>query len=425
MLQEEFAETSFYRKTVDRRKESPYYFIVTATKTQNWNEALLLFVICFLPFFRGIRFVTFLALQDVLVLTVVIWIFLAKFSFYKKYIPAFALTFLVTGVLILQTFIVSDDTFHSTVNILKCLNCYLFLPLVLLYLSRLENAYQFGVSGFIFGAIFSSLVSILGVNGLLVSSSRVSGYAGDPVMYSILLSFALCYLISNDASILKWTIASRLVAILLISIEILRTGSGSGIAITGLGVFITRVFFRAQSMRRKTSFMDFGIVMILWIVWKSDFANTTKERIQIILNPKTSYSMSTSSGHSTIESRILSIKHAFVMIRERPILGRGFSLNAQLTDLGIQPHNYFVLAWLTGGLLLLSCTLLFLCFNLKLMLISLRYRDSIVIITQIATFFALMSEPILWDCGFFTALMLLLVKNRKLNQGNLIIKKLH
>jgi hypothetical protein len=398
---------------------------VSTNSVQNKVEALLLCSICFLPFFRGIRFVTFLSLQDVLILCTITWILLTKYAFYKEYLFAIGLAVFITGILILQTFIVSDNTFNSTVNILKCLNCYLFLPLVLLYLTRLKDSYHLGVTSYVIGAVFSSLITMFGISESSKSISRISGFAGDPVMYSILLSFALCYLISNDPSVLKKSLTLRLLAVSLISIEILRTGSGSGLAITVLGVFFARVLLRGGGTRKASSIMDFGIVVVLWFVWNSDYANTTKERMQVILNPQAGYSHSTNSGGSTIESRVLSIKYAIELIQEQPILGSGFSFNSQLTDLGIQPHNYFILAWLTGGVLFLSCTLVFFFWNLRQSLVSYQKRDSIVMITQVGVFFALMTNPILWDGGFFTALLIILLKERRLLPNNLATEKLH
>jgi len=388
-------------------------------------ESLLMCLICFLPFFRGVRFVTFLSLQDLLILFTVSWIFLTKFYFYRKYLPIVGLAIFITGVLVLQTLMVSDDPFQSTVNILKCLNCYLFLPLVLLFLVQLKGNFQLGIYSYISGAVASSIITLLGFTGSSTSVSRISGFAGDPVMYSILLSFAVCYLMSDTSLILKIPLVLRLLALAIIFIEILKTGSGSGLVIVVLAVFFARIVLRTRRTGQRTLFIDFGILILLGLAWTSNFANTTKERIEMIINPRTGYSLSTSSGHSTIESRIVSIQHAITQISEHPILGSGFSFSAQLTDLGFQPHNYFILAWLTGGVLLLSCTLVFLAWNIKRFLISCKRKDLMVVTTQAGTFFALMTNPILWDGGFFTALFVVLLKGNELLHDSSVTKKLH
>jgi hypothetical protein len=320
---------------------------------------------------------------------------------------------------------VSDDPFQSTVNILKCLNCYLFLPLVLLFLVQLKGNFQLGIYSYISGAVASSIITLLGFTGSSTSVSRISGFAGDPVMYSILLSFAVCYLMSDTSLILKIPLVLRLLALAIIFIEILKTGSGSGLVIVVLAVFFARIVLRTRRTGQRTLFIDFGILILLGLAWTSNFANTTKERIEMIINPRTGYSLSTSSGHSTIESRIVSIQHAITQISEHPILGSGFSFSAQLTDLGFQPHNYFILAWLTGGVLLLSCTLVFLAWNIKRFLISCKRKDLMVVTTQAGTFFALMTNPILWDGGFFTALFVVLLKGNELLHDSSVTKKLH
>jgi len=383
---------------------------------QSKFELLSLSLICALPFYRSVRFVTYASLQDILVIIIFIWIVLTKFAFYRKYLVLMYLAFFITSILVLQTLLVSDDSYGSIVNIMKCVNTYVFLPLVLKYLTREINSHKYAILSYTGSASVSSIISLLFASPGASSPERVSGYAGDPVIYSILLSFAVCVLLSNFPIILRMSIILRFLLLSLLILEILRTGSGSGLAIVLIAVIAPRIIPRKAKVSRDSVLVYFGTLMLLAMFWNSVFASKTKDRISTILNPRTSYSTEVRSGQSTIESRLLSFRYAMDQIRESPILGHGFSFDSQLTVLGLQPHNYFVLAWLTGGAILLICTILLSLQFSKVALLS-YFRGNTLTFTILAGgFFALMTQPFLWDTGFFTPLFLMALLNTSISQ---------
>jgi hypothetical protein len=375
-------------------------------RAQSKFELLILSLICALPFYRSIRFVTYLSLEDILVIIIFIWIVLTKYAFYRRYLVQFFFAFFITFILVVQTLLVSVDSYGSVVNIMKCVNTYVFLPLVIKYLTREINSRKYAILSYTGSACVSSIISLLGTSPGIISPGRVSGYAGDPVMYSILLSFAVCILLSNFPIILSISVILRFLLLSLLILEILRTGSGSGLAIILIAVIAQRIMPRKANASRESVLIYFGTLMLFAMFWNSAFASKTRDRISLILNPRASYATQAGTGQSTIESRLLSIKYAMDQIRESPILGHGFSFDSQLTVLGLQPHNYFILAWLTGGAIFLICTLLLSLQFSKVALLSYFRGDTLTFTILLGAFSALMTEPFLWDTGFFTPLLM-------------------
>jgi hypothetical protein len=277
---------------------------------------------------------------------------------------------------------------------------------VIKYLTREINSRKYAILSYTGSACVSSIISLLGTSPGIISPGRVSGYAGDPVMYSILLSFAVCILLSNFPIILSISVILRFLLLSLLILEILRTGSGSGLAIILIAVIAQRIMPRKANASRESVLIYFGTLMLFAMFWNSAFASKTRDRISLILNPRASYATQAGTGQSTIESRLLSIKYAMDQIRESPILGHGFSFDSQLTVLGLQPHNYFILAWLTGGAIFLICTLLLSLQFSKVALLSYFRGDTLTFTILLGAFSALMTEPFLWDTGFFTPLLM-------------------
>ena len=335
-----------------------------------------------------------------------IWIVLTKYSFYRRYLVLICFAFFITLILVLQTLLVSVDAYASIVNIMKCVNAYVFLPLVITYLTREINSHKYAILSYTGSASISSIISLLFVSPGTSSPGRVSGYSGDPVMYSILLSFAVCILLSNFPIILKMSLILRFLLLSLLILEILRTGSGSGLAMILIAVIAPRIMPRKTKVSRDSFLVFLGILTLFAIFWNSEFASKTKDRISIILDPRTSYTTQAGAGQSTIESRLLSVRYALEQIIESPILGHGFSFDSQLTVLALQPHNYYVLAWLTGGAIFLICTLLLSFQFLKVALNSYFRGNTLTFTILVGAFFALMTEPFLWDTGFFTPLLM-------------------
>jgi hypothetical protein len=182
----------------------------------------------------------------------------------------------------------------------------------------------------------------------------------------------------------------------LLILEILRTGSGSGLAIILIAVIAQRIMPRKANASRESVLIYFGTLMLFAMFWNSAFASKTRDRISLILNPRASYATQAGTGQSTIESRLLSIKYAMDQI----------SFDSQLTVLGLQPHNYFILAWLTGGAIFLICTLLLSLQFSKVALLSYFRGDTLTFTILLGAFSALMTEPFLWDTGFFTPLLM-------------------
>ncbi len=181
-------------------------------------------------------------------------------------------------------------------------------------------------------------------------------------------------------------------------------------------LIIVRDFFSLQIGRllRVTTFCLLSLVAF----WNLDVFAYSRTRLFQSLNPSTGFSTNAVSGTSTLEARIFSVKYGWERILDSPIFGNGMDDSGRITDLNLEPHNFFVIGWQSGGLLVLSALIIFSAFSFKALLSALLRNEFPKIIIILVTWLALLTSPLLYERSVITPLILVictfLVESKKI-----------
>lgn len=353
-----------------------------------------------------------MSLEDFAIILAFLFIVIFEFHWLQKYSAQLLLTLFFTLILFLQSAYVSLDVYRSLVNLCKVVNCFVLFPIVLLYLFKDKRNIVIAKRSYLFSSILSSLIFVL--NNSVSLDQRVSSYSGDPVMYSFLLGFAFIIVLFSDKTLFGKFFFFRPILIVIFVFQILLTGSGSGIAILFLA-FTVKLFF-AQTPFNFGKFalkLNF-LILSIWALWTSPLSTLTKDRLYAISNPRTHYDLSAGAGQSSLEARVLSIKYAWASLQDSLIFGRGFYVGDQVTEIGLQPHNFLVLCWLTGGMLGLILSLIFFIQSFsRLSKFALVHFQMDFVIT-FTTWFGLFSTSIFWDTAYFSCLYIILYGHKSI-----------
>lgn len=209
-------------------------------------------------------------------------------------------------------------------------------------------------------ATLSALLRIGGAEAVYQAgdNTRLAGLAGNPVGLAISAGVALAILFHLRPS-------GRLgpaVQIILIVLNV--TGIIVAIGLTGavIAVFGTLVgqFYIpnvARAFRRASALF---VLAIAFLVANSrwDLFTTISERFTGALNPSQGISTAGGSNGSTLSLRLYTWQISLDRIGQHPFVGNGFDDSGQLSYGTVDTHNYFLLSWQTGGLLMLTIALI-------------------------------------------------------------------
>ena len=155
-----------------------------------------IFLIFLLPFFRSIRFATFMTYQDLVLVFCFIYLFFSQSNFLRKNRNFLFSALGILSILILLTSLSSKDEYHNLINATKCFNTFAILPIVIRNLITNREQFCLALRSYIFGSVLSVIVWFLtGYNSVNLNLERSSGFGGDPVLQSVLLTFSLVLLI--------------------------------------------------------------------------------------------------------------------------------------------------------------------------------------------------------------------------------------
>jgi hypothetical protein len=104
-----------------------------------------------------------------------------------------------------------------------------------------------------------------------------------------------------------------------------------------------------------------------------------------------------------LEIRWQTIGYAWDKIKNAPILGNGLDLPGQFNLSGMQPHSIFLLAWQTGGILLLFGSFVFLIDGIGRMAKCASNRMIVPLSISMGTWFTLFANPFFYDVSFISA----------------------
>lgn len=376
------------------KRSTPFFFIFLLTST---------------PWIANLRIFSFASFQDLTILLTFLYLTLNHVHYALKFHVFFSITLFLVIVLILITSLNAPDIFHNSVNILKIVNCYLLLQFVLRHLVQDQHQIELAISIFVYSGILCALIfGVLFFSFFDYGNGRYSGPSGNPVFQSIMYAFAFVILILYWRSIfLNFWFPLKILSIFTLIAAMLRTGSITPFVMILIALLILILLSGSFSSVYVTITSTLVLILVAPTLLYSMQQLTFIQRLKTNIAPTATFTLNSSYGQSTAAIRIESIKAAIREIRNHPIAGSGLNISSMYTDIDLQPHNLFILAWLTGGLFLLIFFLCLFYLQLKETYVSLKNGDKTLVVVFVLTWIVLMSEPIFWESAFMTPFFLL------------------
>lgn len=376
------------------------------------------FLLFFLVPFSAVRLVSYASLQDFFICFLFLILSLQQRSRLWRYERlGFAVLFLTFISLIsIQNVESVENHFYNTAKI-AC--TFILFPYCIFVLGREVKIWFVGNLGFISGVLVSAIVALLNEQA---NYERFSGLSGHAVLQGFLSALAATLLILSFSPNSLYLRCLQLVIFLFFLWCTSMTASVTSILvlIMGLGMYV----FQDRDKHKQVQLGRKVLVITLMLLFSIQFGwfSATMERYYAQLNPSRGVSLQGWSGQSTIQIRQLTYSEAFREIKQNPLTGKGFDLSGQYLDIGFQPHNVLLLAWLSGGLLFfITCTVV-LVFISKLFFRALGMRRNDCALAFGATIFIYMTSSVFYESAVPALALLAWVELKKRYTTNEEIK---
>jgi O-antigen ligase len=257
---------------------------------------------------------------------------------------------------------------------------------------------------FISGSTLSCLLTFVFKIGA-ASNGRSSGLAGHPVFFGALTATAsiMTLQVPFQSQAMKF-LRYPIFFFLLYSLSLSASSTGFVVVSIGiLGLFLKNIF-QLKILKAVTG-LSIGLIAAIFFM-KSSLFELSRKRFSTALHPSSGFSTDATSGTSTFQSRLYSIKSSWVRIQDSPILGHGLDSFGRLTQVQLEPHNIFFLAWQTGGLLLFVIILLFGLISTKYFVIASVERQFLPLILILTGWLVLITEPLIYETSVLAPIYL-------------------
>jgi hypothetical protein len=311
---------------------------------------------------------------------------------------------------ILDSFLVSSAPLESSINYIKIFFAFVCLPIVIQVFFQIYIDAKVLYGAFVLGSLSAIIFGY--IVGNQVVQDRSLGFTGHPVYNGILISLGISIVISNFQALPILKISQFLISGFLLYAFFQSASS------TGLLIICTSLFIKLLGYLRERKFFLFsfaiGISAIVGTaIWSSSQFVFTKSRLLLALNPSHGFSISNSSGTSTLEGRKLSITEGWLKIKSNPLFGHGLDVSGTNTSINLQPHNFLVLAWLSGGIILFGLAIVFTIYALCFFIIGFRLGASLEVNVIFGSLIAFMSCPLIYERSILAPLFLALYSIRQ------------
>jgi len=366
-------------------------------------------VFCFFlfasAFFRTYRLTSYFTYQDILILFGFIFVCFLNLDFVRSKVGVFLIVILFTSTLAIATSSNSVDLFHNYINILKVVHCYVLFPLLCLRILQTQSSIKFAILGFLSGAVVSGVITVQ-PDQILSSGPalRFSGTLGHPVFSGVMFAFAIILASSSFLTEIQGWKFIRLALVVFFSIVVIGTQSGTALLILGMA-FLCWVIFVVLSDSKISKKILFVTSSTLALILLSNYLQglLTFQRIIFNLTSNRTSSFIPISAESSLAIRWHGIAHAWDKIKMAPILGNGLDLPGQFNLSGMQPHSIFLLAWQTGGVLLLLGSIFLLMDGINRMAKSVTNGMMVPLTLLMGTWLAMFTNPFFYDVSFISA----------------------
>ena len=383
---------------------------LNVARSSSFSFTKLLFFGIFLTApFRDARFIDFLSIQDILIITRLSILLIVpdrKKSINGRHFLILGFFFFIFCVL--QSFLIAVNPTESSINSLKFVLTFFLLPVVFMNDCQDRSTFNIAIRCFLIGSFISSLASILvSTTSGIPNGDRVSGFAGHPVFFGILSGLALSIALVSFPKTLVLKIFHALgIAVIAYALALSASTTGFSFIVLTFFVIMFRELFSLKigRMLRITTFCLLSFLAF----WNLEVFAYSRARLFQSLNPSTGFSTNAVSGTSTLEARLFSIRYGWNRILESPIFGNGMDFSGRITDVNLEPHNFFIIGWQSGGILVLFVMIIFTFFSLKALLSALTKNQLPEITIILVSWLALVTSPLLYERSVITPLVLVL-----------------
>lgn len=378
----------------------------TKTDPRDRYLTFIFFLFFFFQPLRDLRFVSFLALQDViLILGLLISISFKKLKLLDYRLSLFTIfSCLLISITTKQYSLNYSENFLNTGKVLVAYGIVSFY--IMVFVQQHSNHLRIATYGITFGV---ALTLIFSFRDFLITSdnTRLVGFSGHANYLAF--SGTVCFILAIffEASSIK-LLLFRVIGITAGSIAILLTVSNTAI----LCVCCTLILrFAGKGYRLLLAPFVF---LIAWLAFRTlPLFENSKQRLDDAFTQRYSYSVG-GLGNNSLQDRLYTNRASLERISHNPFFGYGLDINGRVTSTGIETHNYLLLSWQTGGFF-------FLFFQLVLTIILCRKvlqrpYDKLVICLLICILAFLLSEPWIYERSI-TSLLFLIYFNRKRNNS--------
>lgn len=376
-----------------------------ARKSGSSANQVFCFFLFFLPFFRTYRLTSYFTYQDIFILLGFIFACLFNLDYLRSKVGVFLVVILLASTLAIATSSNSVDLFGNYINILKVVQCYVLFPFLCLKILQTQSSVKFAILGFLSGAVISGVIAVRPDEVFANQAGmRENGTLGHPVFSGVMFAFAIILALSSFLTEIPGWKFIRLALLPFFSIVIIRTQSGTALLVLGIGIlcWVTLVIF--SELKISTKFL-FVISSTLGLTLLKVYLESLPifQRVVFNLTSTRTSSFIPTSAESTLEIRWQTIGYAWDKIKNAPILGNGLDLPGQFNLSGMQPHSIFLLAWQTGGILLLFGSFVFLIDGIGRMAKCATNRMIVPLSISMGTWFTLFTNPFFYDVSFISA----------------------
>lgn len=380
--------------------------ILSKSKGQHKFYKFMIFSVFFACSFRQLRLIPILSPTDIFLIGAFLLIILnqelrSEFIKYTKYIVMGSFFFVY---FMISSFLVSKAPLESTMNYLKIFFAFLCLPLTISIFFQFFKNGKLLFEAFLLGSLSAIIFGIFSGNQQVVQD-RTLGFTGHPVYNGILISLSISIVISNFQSNSFLKILHLLILPVLIY-AFFQTASSTGLVI----ILSSMSFALIQLLRQKRFFLFVFLITLSTLlgilIWNSPEFSLTKKRLLLALNPSRGFSLINSSGVSTLDGRKLSIIEGWIKIKSNLFFGHGLDVYGTNTSINLQPHNFLVLAWLSGGIVLFLLAIIFTIVSIRFLYFASKLGATLETNVIIGSLIALMSCPLIYERSILAPLLL-------------------
>lgn len=370
-------------------------------------------IICFLFFmafpFRDVRFISFLSLQDFL-LVIGILILLIDPNF-KYMVYKFSLgTLLICVLMALTTFYHSENYAENLINISKVAFAYGVMSIYLLSYARNSNdLHKYALYGISCG-LFLALLLNLESDQIFAPSLRLQGLSGHANYFAF--SGLICVTLSLFyATISIFDNFFRLFFFLIGFYSIVLSISTTAILCFSFII----VLYASKSKGLASQFFRslLGILISIFLYFNLNFFKSSRNRLSEAFTERYSYSIG-GLGNNSLQDRIYTNAASIEKIKKNPFLGYGLDVDGRLTSTGIETHNYLLLSWQTGGIFFLVFQLILISLLIRHLVRAPILRVNVAL--SLCLFSFLFSQPWIYE-RTTTSIFFLVLGNLKNEQS--------